>query len=242
MIVDHPDDAVAPIAAAIGEPARARILYLLLDGRAHTSTELAAVAQVAPSTASSHLRQLTTQRLVEVVVQGKHRYYTLHRPEVAAALEALSVVAGGQPSFTPRTPPALRTARTCYDHLAGTLGVALYDRFTALGWIEVPPRNGAVDVTVCGRAAFTALGINIDGLRTARRRFAFACLDWSERRPHLGGAVAAAVLDVLRRRRWIVADPDSRIVRVTPSGTRELAHRFGVVTPARNHEGHRARR
>ncbi len=232
MIASAPDEAVAAIAAAIGEPARARILYALLDGRARTSTELAAVAEVAPPTASAHLQRLRAQDLVEVVVQGKHRYYTVHRPEVAAALEALSVVAADRQAsaFAPRTPPALRRARTCYDHLAGTLGVALYDRCTASRWLSVPPRpDAAIDVTAAGRAAFVALGIDLDALRATRRRFAYACLDWSERRPHLGGALAAALLDVLRRRRWLAQDLDSRVVRVTASGARELARRFGVV-------------
>src|SRR5581483_4274282 len=128
MDVEEADVAVAPIAAAIGEPARARMLYCLVDGRARTSTELAVVADVTPSTASVHLRRLKAQRLVKMFAQGKHRYYSLDRPDVAAALEALNVLAGGGPQFEPNTPHRLRAARTCYDHIAGALGVALYDR------------------------------------------------------------------------------------------------------------------
>src|SRR5579864_9122806 len=127
------DAAVSRIAAAIGEPARARMLYCLLDGRARTSTELAVVAEVTPSTASVHLQRLKTERLVKVFAQGKHRYYSLEGSNVAAALEALSVLAGGsRVAFVPNTPNRLRAARTCYDHIAGTLGVTLHDRFTEL--------------------------------------------------------------------------------------------------------------
>ena len=132
-VEDRAGSAISTIAAAIGEPARARMLCCLLDGRARTSTELAAVAGVTPSTASVHLHRLKTQRLVQVHAQGKHRYYSLEGAHVAAALEALSVLAGGtREPFVPNTPIRLRFARTCYDHIAGTLGVALNDRFKAL--------------------------------------------------------------------------------------------------------------
>src|SRR5579859_6898913 len=126
----------ANIAAAIGEPTRARILYCLLDGHARTSTELAVVAEVSPSTASDHLARLKDENLVTVLAQGKHRYYSLDGGHVAAALEALTVVAG-QPErkFSPSTPVPLRAARTCYDHMAGRLAVGLHDRFTTLGWL-----------------------------------------------------------------------------------------------------------
>ena len=131
------DDAVSRIAAAIGEPARARILYCLVDGHARTSTELAMVADVSPSTASVHLNRLKTEHLVKVLVQGKHRYYSLEGPNVAAALEGLSVLAGGsRDKFVPNTPSRLRAARTCYDHMAGTVAVSLHDRFKALGWLS----------------------------------------------------------------------------------------------------------
>jgi DNA-binding transcriptional ArsR family regulator len=224
------DVPIAPVAAAIGDPARARMLCALLDGRARTGTELAMLAGVTPSTASTHLARLKAQRLVGVRVQGKHRYYTLDRSEVAAALEALSVVAGGTP-FVPSTPAALREARTCYDHLAGTLGVALFDRFLALGWMTQPsPRHDELRVTNAGRSALAALTIDVDAVEHTRRRVAFACLDWSERRPHLGGALGAAVLSMARRRRWVLSDLDSRIVRVTAAGRRELRERFGVTS------------
>jgi DNA-binding transcriptional ArsR family regulator len=230
MDVRDTDAAVAPIAAAIGEPARARMLFCLIDGRARTSTELAIVAGVTPSTASVHLHRLAGRRLVKVVAQGKHRYYTLDRPEVASALEALNVLADG-PAFAPNTPHALRAARTCYDHVAGTLGVSLYDAFVARGWLARNRRTDACDATNTGAASLAALGVDVDTARNGRRRFAFACLDWSERRPHLGGALGAAVLRLLLRRRWVDQDLDSRILRVTAAGRRELRGRLGVTLP-----------
>ena len=227
-----PDARAARIAAAIGEPARARMLYSLSDGLARTSTELAAIAGVTPSTASVHLQRLKDADLVTAVAQGKHRYYALGGPHVGAVLEALSVVAGGgRVRFEPATPRYLRAARTCYDHIAGSLGVGLHDRFVAAGWLKTEKAGaGSYEVTPAGTAALATLGIEVDAVRAQRRRFAFACLDWSERRAHLGGALAAAVLDVALRRRWISREPGSRALTVTPSGRREMARRLGLRT------------
>jgi len=236
MNVGTPDTRAARIAAAIGEAARARMLYSLSDGLARTSTELAAIADVTPSTASVHLQRLKDCDLVKVVAQGKHRYYTLGGPHVAAALEALSVVAGpstdsGRPGGTAvsTTPQYLRAARTCYDHIAGTLGVRLHDRIVASGWLKDEAECGtAYAITPAGAAAFATFGIDVAAVRSERRRFAFACLDWSERRAHLGGALGAAVLDAALRRRWISREPGSRALSVTPSGRREMRKRFGL--------------
>ncbi len=232
MDVEHsPDTAVSRIAAAIGEPARARILYCLMDGHARTSTELAVVADVGPSTASAHLNRLKTEHLVKVLVQGKHRFYSLEGPDVASALEALSVLAGGsRDPFVPGTPSRLRAARTCYDHLAGTAGVLLHDRFKALGWLSAGSkgRNGAYDVTREGTKAFEALGIDLEATRALRRRFACACLDWSERRPHVGGALGAALLNAAVKRKWVIQDLDSRALGFTSLGRREMLNRFGL--------------
>lgn len=231
MNVDDADARASLIAAAIGEPARARMLYCLVDGRARTSTELAAVADVMPSTASVHLQRLKTQRLVKVFAQGKHRYYSLEGTDVAAALEALSVLAGGsRDRFVPNTPHRLRAARTCYDHIAGTLGVSLHDRCKALGWLAGPAAGDtAYDLTRNGAKAFQALGIDVEATRVLRRRFVFACVDWSERRPHLGGALGAALLEVALKRKWVSRDLDSRILSVTRAGQREMATRFGLT-------------
>jgi DNA-binding transcriptional ArsR family regulator len=225
IVEDRADDGAARIAAAIGEPARARMLYCLVDGRARTSTELAIVAEVSPSTASVHLNRLKAERLVKLVVQGKHRYYSLDGPHVAAVLEGLSVLAGGRADpFVPNTPSGLRAARTCYDHMAGTLGVALHDRFRALGWL-----SESYALTADGEKAFRSLGIDLEAARTLRRRFAYACLDWSERRPHLAGALGAAVLHALLKRRWVAQELDSRALAVSSLGRREMQTRFGLT-------------
>src|ERR1039458_2308717 len=226
MDVTHDADA-----AVSGEPARARMLYCLVDGRARTSTELAVVAGVTPSTASVHLQRLKMQRLVKVFAQGKHRYYSLEGANVAAALEALSVLAGGsRAAFVPSTPNRLRAARTCYDHIAGTLGVSLHDRFQTLGWLSADSTtsNNACDLTLSGTKAFEALGIDIEATRMLRRHFAYACVDGSERRPHLGGALAATLLKVALKRKWMLQDLDSRALRVTSLGRREMMTRFGL--------------
>jgi DNA-binding transcriptional ArsR family regulator len=225
------DAAVSRIASAIGEPARARILYCLMDGRARTATELSAVAEVGAPTASSHLNRLVAERLVKVLTQGKHRFYSLEGPNVASVLESLSVLAGGSRNkFVPTTPDSLRAARTCYDHIAGTLGVALHDRFTARGWLAALNGGGdyAYDVTPKGTRAFEALGINLEETRSLRRKFACGCLDWSERRFHLGGSMGAALLHIALKRKWVTAEIDGRALAVTSNGRREMLERFGA--------------
>jgi DNA-binding transcriptional ArsR family regulator len=219
------DAVVSEIAAAIGDASRARMLYCLMDGHARTSTELAIVAEVGAATASVHLNRLKAARLVKVFAQGKHRYYSLAEPQVAAALEALSVLAGGaERRFVPNTPSRLRAARTCYDHAAGTLGVALHDRMHELGWV-----SKTYEITPAGERALAALGVDVGAAAASRRRFAYACLDWSERRPHLGGALGAAMLGVLLKKKWVVQDLDSRALSVTATGRREMKAQFGVA-------------
>lgn len=226
------DVAVSTVAAAIGDPTRARILLSLMDGRARTGTELGAIAEVGLSTASVHLHRLQAARLVTVRRAGKHRYYSLSGSEVANVLEKLSALAGAAPvAPVTRTPQRLRAARTCYDHIAGTIGVALHDRFAALGWLAARS-NGAeqiYEVSSSGARAFTALGIDLVAARALRRRFAFGCLDWSERRNHLGGALGAAFLHLAQSRKWVVQDLDSRALRVTERGRSEMLGRLGVA-------------
>lgn len=227
---DRSDAAASKIAAAIGEPARARMLYSLMDGHARTSTELAIVADISPSTASIHLNRLKSERLIKVVVQGKHRYYSLTGPAVAKVLEGLSILAGGARStFIPKTPNRLRAARTCYDHMAGTVAVLLHDRLIELGWLAADEDGDApYDITAKGTKALETLGIDVAATRTLRRRFAYGCLDWSERRPHVGGAIGAALLKVALQKRWVAQDLDCRALSVTIHGKRELLTRFGV--------------
>jgi len=235
-VAAHPDVAVARIAAAIGEPARARMLYCLMDGRARTSTELAMVAAVSPSTASVHLQLLREQRLVSVLAQGKHRYYSVSSSSVASALEGLSVLAGRGDVFEPSTPERLRAARTCYDHLAGTVAVALHDRFKTLGWLSGSVASGrGYALTPSGSKAFGDLGVDVEKVRSLRRRFACPCLDWSERRPHLAGALGAAVLKLALKKKWLVQHLDSRALDVTALGRREMVARFGIRVEAASH-------
>jgi DNA-binding transcriptional ArsR family regulator len=220
----------ASIAAAIGEPARARMLYCLLDGHARTGTELAIVAKVSPSTASVHLARLKQQRLVTVLSQGKHRYFSLAGSSIARALEALTVVAGGAAGeYVPSTPAHLRSARTCYDHMAGHTAVLLRDRFEKLEWLFPSGRgDNAYDLTESGCKALATIGIDIDAIRALRRRFAYACVDWSERCPHIGGALGHAILEVALKQRWFVQDLDSRALTLTALGRRQMRARFGL--------------
>lgn len=230
MDSDDADVAVTSIAAAIGELARARMLLALSDGRARTSTELAILAGVSASTASAHLMRLKQDRLVRMSAQGKQRYYSLGSRQVAAALEALTVLSGAPSgALAPVAPSRLRVARTCYDHLAGMLGVGLHDRFQKLGWLSrAAGLNPDYDLTPDGMRAMEPLGGDVAGMRALRRRFAFPCLDWSERRPHIGGALGAALLKIALKREWVVQDLDSRALEITGRGRREMQSRFGL--------------
>ncbi|WP_432728185.1 ArsR/SmtB family transcription factor [Variovorax sp. W6] len=224
------DFQLARLAGAIAEPARARMLSCLMDGHARTATELATVAEVAASTASAHLARLKEERLVDMLVQGKHRYFRLANDDVASALESLMVVAGtprtpSAPEFKPNTPSRLRSARTCYDHMAGTAGVALHDRLHAQGWLS-GLQSGSYELTTEGAIALESLGVGIDEVRRSRRRFACACLDWSERRPHLGGALGAAWLQLSLKRGWVRQELDGRALTLTPKALREMPELF----------------
>ena len=219
---------ISKIATAMGEAARVRILYCLLDGHARTSTELAAVAEVSPSTTSVHLNRLRAQRLIKMFTQGKHHYYSLEGADVAAALEALHVVAGSRDKFVPSAPSRLLAARTCYDHMAGRLGVLLHNRFMEIGWLwaSANGKGDGYELTSQGTKAFESLGIDVASARRVRRRFAYACLDWSEREPHIGGALGAAILKTALKRKWVIRDLDSRALRLTSFGRREMLDRF----------------
>lgn len=220
---------ISRIAAAIGDPGRARMLCHLMDGRARTATELALVAEVSPSTASVHLGRLTQEELLKVVRQGRHRYYALGGKDVAAVLERLLVLSGrGSAKLSSSTPQGLRAARACYDHMAGALGVALHDRLVELGWFAAAGDPTAYAVTARGEAGLTGLGIDVPQLLSRRRRLAIQCLDWSERRPHLGGAVGAALLEQALQRRWVTAGEVERALSLTSNGRRELRQRFGI--------------
>lgn len=214
------DEALAHIAASMAEPVRARMLCCLMDGHARTATELAAVGEVAASTASAHLARLLTQGLVACLAQGRHRYYRLADDTVGQALEALLVVAGQtRPSFEPSTPMALREARRCYDHLAGQWGVRLHDHALSRGWMTPQEdKPGGYRILPAGLQAWQALGVNLEAAQHGRRRPACACMDWSERRPHLGGALGALWLQALLSQGWLEPALDSRALTVTRRG------------------------
>lgn len=227
-ILPPADMGLAQLAGAIAEPARARMLCSLLDGHARTATELATLAEVGASTASAHLSRLRGGGLLSMVAQGKHRYYRLASTEVARALEALLVVAGVPATpFIPSTPDRLRHARTCYDHMAGTVAVAMHDQLHAQAWLLDDGGEGEYHLSEAGAAGMAALGIDVPQLLRQRRRFACACLDWSERRAHLGGALGAAILQLALRRRWAERELDSRSLRISPAGERRLLAAFG---------------
>jgi DNA-binding transcriptional ArsR family regulator len=225
---------MSEVAALLGDPTRATMLDALMDGRARPAGELARTAGIAPSTASEHLARLVAGRLLVVEPSGRERLYRLASADVAEVLEALSRLGSEEPVSSLRTAgrrDALQAARTCYDHLAGRLGVAVTDALVARDVLR--PRDGSFELSEDGAVFLAEIGVDVDGARARKRVFARSCLDWSERRPHLGGALGAAVFHLARRRRWVAQDLDSRILRVTPGGQRELQARFGVAAGVR---------
>ncbi len=226
----------AEVAALAGDPARAGMLQALMDGRALTASELARIAGITPQTASGHLARLTTAGLLAVEQQGRHRYHRLASPAVAQMMESIMLVASppepARRKFTigPRD-AALRAARTCYDHLAGRLGVALADALVAGGQVELAKDGGLM--TDAGVALLRQLGIDVDPMvrrsTSARGRvLCRPCLDWSERRPHLAGAVGAALCSLSLANGWIRRIDGTRAVAVTPQGERSYRELFGI--------------
>ncbi|QSQ12513.1 ArsR/SmtB family transcription factor [Myxococcus landrumensis] len=219
---------LALVASLIGDPARASMLSRLLEGPARTAGELAREARIAPQTASGHLAKLLEGQLVRVEVQGRHRYYRLAHPNVARALEALQLLAPTRlvPS---RVPEPLRFARTCYDHLAGTLGVALAEAMEHRGLLE--SGEDSYILTPVGTRFVSKWGVDVEALSQGRRAFARRCLDWSERRAHVGGALGAALTERLFVRRWIARRPEGRGVRLTVEGRRGFDQELGLTWP-----------
>jgi len=212
---------LARMASLVGDPARANMLAALMGGTALTASELALEGGVTLPTASAHLARLTEGGLTKVTPQGRHRYYRLAGQEVAAMLESIMGVAatlGPRKVLPGPRDTALRRARVCYDHLAGETGVALYDRLVAGG--IVAEDGDAVRLNGDGRGWFAALGIDVDGLSRSRRPLCRACLDWSARRSHLGGALGAAVLQRIFAKGWARRETGTRVVAFTPPGRR----------------------
>ncbi|MGB9366492.1 MAG: winged helix-turn-helix domain-containing protein [Xanthobacteraceae bacterium] len=218
---------MAAIAALVGDPARANILVALLDGRALTASELAYAAHVTPQTASGHLGKLAKAQLIASAQQGRHRYFKLAGRHVAAMLESISEVAAVAP---PRLKPiriddTMRQARMCYDHVAGQLGVVLADALNEHGHVEFADDGGVV--TPSGEAFFANFGVDLSKARRTRRAFCRTCIDWSERRAHLSGAVGAALADRLMGLRWIARKRDTRALTITPIGWGKIEQTFG---------------
>ena len=215
------EQAIAAVAAAMADASRVKMLCALMDGRAWTATELSAVADVAPSTASWHLARLVEGKLIACLAQGRHRYYRLAGHDVAVLVEQMMGLSWNR--ITPpetTAPKAMRDARTCYDHLAGAVAVQIYDYMQAEGWLE---EDGSA-LTLYGREQFLQLGISLSA--HSRRKACCACLDWSERRFHLGGEAGAALLIHLESKGWIQRVVGFREVVVTASGRSAVKKHF----------------
>ena len=228
-----PDANIVPTAALLADPARVAMLWALIDGRALPAGELASAAGVRPSTASSHIAKLTQAGWVRGEARGRNRYLRLANPDVAGLLEALAVV-GGTPlaSAGPlrHVSGELRLARSCYDHLAGQAGVGLTEALVIEGAIEEEGRG--YRVTSSGRDRLARLGIDTGAIETTaklgKRYFTRTCLDWSERRHHLAGALGQALLALVLERGWFERRRGTRALRLTNAGRRSLYHEFGV--------------
>jgi DNA-binding transcriptional ArsR family regulator len=226
-------NALSGVAALMGDPARAAMLQLLMDGRAHTASDLALTAGVTAQTASGHLSRMVEANLLAARAQGRNRFYRLASGEVAHAIESLMALAGeraepASKSAAWRRDPDLRYCRTCYDHLAGQVGIAVTDSLTQHGHLE--PR-GSKDwtLTPSGELFCQRLGVDVAGARAAHsRHFARQCLDWSERRPHISGALGSAIADTFFKKGWAERLRRGRTVRLTDSGRRALGSHFGT--------------
>jgi DNA-binding transcriptional ArsR family regulator len=226
----------ARVAALAGDPARAGMLHALMDGRALTASELAGAAGITAQTASSHLARMAAAGLLCVEKQGRHRYHRLASAAVAQMMEAIMLVASGLEPCRPRLAvgprdDALRAARTCYDHLAGRLGVALADALVAERYLELASDGGAL--TEDGSAFLARIGIDVGALSAHRgkrshRVLCRPCLDWSERRLHLAGAVGAALCTHSLAKGWIRRVDGTRAVSITPQGWRVYREEFGA--------------
>lgn len=226
------DTAIATTAALFGDPARARMLMALMGGRERPASELASTARVTPQTASAHLAKLQQGGLITVQRRGRWRYYRFAGPEVASVIEALQNLCGfDEPLSSRETRPnsrsddALKVCRTCYDHLAGYVAVSLADALLGRGYLKLGEKT--YQVTPPGAAALTQLGIDAETL-PKRRTLAKPCLDWTERRPHVGGALGSALLQASLDRKWVVKLEQTRALHLTSSGVAGLQSVFGV--------------
>jgi DNA-binding transcriptional ArsR family regulator len=216
-------DSITRIAGLIGEAGRIRMLTAMLDGNAHSASELAMAAAASPQTASSHLAKLLSGGLIVSQRSGRQRLFRLKNIDVAAAIEALGALAqhSGSPAM-----PEIRFARTCYDHLAGVLAIALRNDLLRTGALRRQEEGFAV--TAKGNDLLRSLDIDVDSLRRQRRSLAHPCLDWTERHHHIGGALGSALLARWMEMKWLARMRDTRAVRLTHAGERGFEHMFGI--------------
>ncbi|SEB82632.1 winged helix-turn-helix domain-containing protein [Paenibacillus sp. GP183] len=221
---------IIEVASLIGDPSRIAMLVSLLGGKALPASELASTARISPQTASSHLAKLVEGGLLRHESYGRHKYFRLASSEVANALEALQAIAPQKPVRSLRESDqlkALQYARTCYDHLAGKIGVALTDKLLELKLIEESGKDFILNEA--GKKRLKQFGVEVEGSIKSRRHFARQCLDWSERRYHLAGSLGAALTTRLFELEWIEKLPDGRAVRVTEAGINGLSEEFGLI-------------
>ncbi|MEP9369031.1 helix-turn-helix transcriptional regulator [Xanthobacter sp. VNH20] len=226
---------IAEVASLIGDAARANMLSALMGGQALAAGELARHAGVTAQTTSGHLAKLLDAQLIAVEKQGRHRYYRLASPEVAQAIHALMTVAASGPKRHRPVGPrdaAVRLARTCYDHMAGRLAVALAASMSDLGYVRFS--DGAGRVTPEGQRFFCDFGLDMGAQSRSRRPLCRTCLDWSERRPHLAGRLGAALLDKTLDLGWVARMPESRALRITRAGEMGFAATFRLASDWRD--------
>ena len=218
---------MAAMAALIADPVRAGMLYALMDGSARSSSDLANLAGASPQAASNHLAKLLEGGLLKVKQSGRHRHYALKGPAIAHVLEALMAASGSPEARGQRIDPALKQARRCYDHLAGSAGVAVLKALVGGGYLAAD--LDGYQMTAKGRAWFEAAGIDVAGAEQATRTFARPCMDWTERRSHLAGSLGAGLLAALTDRGCVRTADVPRALTITPKGRAFLKKSLGIA-------------
>ena len=214
--------------ALFGEPARAAMIWELFEGKPVTAGDLAIAANITPQSASSHLKKLVQSGILAVHKQGKHKYFAYAKPEIAVAVEAMSNILAPAKQLTSNQ-REVRTARSCYDHLAGVAGVMVTQAFIQKGFIkDCPDQLKEFSVTPAGADWFTGIGINLEQLKTAKRPLALKCIDWTEKRPHLAGGLGAALLQYFLKEGWFRRVYQKRSLLVTSKGEMELKQQLNI--------------
>lgn len=220
---------ISNITSLIGDPIRTLVLWTLLDGRAYTATELAICANTSPQNISMHLSKLVQADLLSVESQGRHRYYRISKPEVAYAIEALAnlIPERNKKNVIINNTSDIKYCRTCYDHLAGKVGVLITERLSLQNIIKL--QGNIYTLSNKGNEFLKDIGIDIVELKNQRRFFAKPCLDWSERKYHLAGSLGAALLDNMLHSDWIRRTKNSRAIVITSKGKKELYNKFKIT-------------